>query len=72
MKTLKIFANSIKIKPTERKIKKSEEVISQIGSNVLPKEMPVERKYSNNIDYQDIFQSIKDKIQVSIDNMKRR
>lgn len=72
MKTLKIFANSIKIKPTERKIKKSEEVISQIGSNVLPKEMPVERTYSNNIDYQDIFQSIKDKIQVSIDNMKRR
>lgn len=72
MKTLKIYANSIKIKPTERKIKKSEEVISQIGSNVLPKEMPVDRKYSNNIDYQDIFQSIKDKIQVSIDNMKRR
>lgn len=72
MKILNVSAKNIKVKPTERKIKKSEEVLSQVGDSILPKEIPVEKKYDNNIEYQDIFQAIKDKIQVSIDNMKRR
>lgn len=72
MKILNISAKNVKIKPTERKIKKSEKVLSQVSNNILPKEVPVEKKYNNKIEYQDIFQSIKDSIQVSIDNMKRR
>lgn len=72
MKILNISAKNIKIKPTEKKIKKSEKVLYQVSNNILPKEVPVEKKYNNKIEYQDIFQSIKDSIQVSIDNMKRR
>lgn len=72
MKILNISAKNIKIKPTEKKIKKSEKVLSQVSNNILPKEVPVEKKYNNKIEYQDIFQSIKDSIQISIDKMKRR
>ncbi len=71
MKILNISAKNIKIKPTEKKIKKSEKALSKISSNILPKEKPLEKNY-NNIEYQDIFQSIKNKIQISIDKMKRR
>ena len=72
MKILNISAKNIKIKPTEKKIKKSEKALSKISSNILPKEVPGEKKYNNKIEYQDIFQSIKDSIQISIDKMKRR
>ena len=68
MNVQKINAN-IRIKPTEKKIKKTEKVIENIKGGILPKELPIEKEV-NLLTEADIFQRIKDKIQIAVDNMK--
>ncbi len=65
MKTPKI--SNISIKPTERKIKKAKHYAEKTG--VLPKEMPVEKKIYLETNA-DAFERIKDKIRITLDNLR--
>ena len=65
---IKKIAANMSIKPTDRKIKKAKQMAEHSG--VLPKEMPIEKKFFLEPN-SDSFERIKDKIQVSIDQMKR-
>lgn len=67
MKVLKI--NNIRIKPTEKKIKKAEQITNEISNNVLPKDMPIEKKITF-VSASEAFQRVKDKIQIAVDNMR--
>lgn len=68
MKVLKIN-NNVRIKPTEKKMKKAEQIANEISNNVLPKEMPIEKKITF-ISASEAFQRVKDKIQIAVDNMR--
>ena len=67
MKVLKI--NNIRIKPTEKKIKKAEQITNEISNNVLPKDMPIEKKVTF-VSASEAFRRVKDRIQIAVDNMK--
>ena len=62
------IASKITIRPTNKKMKQAKQFIENSG---LPREMPVEKKiyYSSEAD---CFDKIKDSIQISIENMKRK
>lgn len=67
MNVKKIAAN-MSIKPTDRKIKKAKQIAEHSG--ILPKEMPIEKRIYLEPN-SDSFERIKDRIQVSIDSMKK-
>lgn len=68
MKVFKIN-NNVRIKPTEKKMKKAEQIANEISSNVLPKEMPIEKKITF-VSASEAFQRVKDKIQIAVNNMR--
>lgn len=65
---IKKISGKITIRPTEKKIKKAKHVMEKVMN--LPKEEPLERKIYLETAF-DSFQREKEKIQLSIDNMKR-
>ena len=65
---IKKIAGNIAVRPTDRKIKQVKQTIQNSG--VLPHDMPLERDiYITS--KADIMESVKNKIQISIENMKR-
>ncbi len=65
---IKKIAANMSIKPTDRKIKKAKQMAEHSG--ILPKEMPIEKRIYLEPN-SDSFERIKDRIQVSIDSMKK-
>ena len=61
--------NHIQIRPTDKKMKQAKRTIDSISSG-LPKEMPIEKEV-HILTPTEIMDSIKNKIQISIDNMTR-
>lgn len=60
----------INIKPTNKKMENAKKIIKEQTKSILPKEMPIEKKaywYSE----ADIFDMVKNKIQITIDNMRK-
>ena len=60
------LTQNVNIKPTDRKIKKA--TAKKFG--VLPKEMPLEKPI-NFKTLSDMFERVKDSIQIAVDNMTR-
>ena len=69
MKVLKVNGN-VRIKPTEKKIKKAEQVTESLLEKMGPYEVPLEKKVTF-VSPAEAFERIKDKIQISIENMKK-
>lgn len=62
------LTQNVNIKPTDRKIKKAKAAAKKLG--VLPKEMPIEKTvYIKTLS--EMFERVKDSIQISVDNMTR-
>ena len=71
MKLTPIKPGEIKIIPTKKKFEKEQKVYNQtIGCSGLPEEMPLERNIYLTTPA-DAFEQIKNKIQITIENMKR-
>lgn len=62
------LTQNVNIKPTDRKIKKAKAAAKKFG--VLPKEMPLEKPI-NFKTLSDMFERVKDSIQIAVDNMTR-
>ena len=62
------LTQNVNIKPTDRKMKKAKVAAKKFG--VLPKEMPIEKTvYIKTLS--EMFERVKDSIQISVDNMTR-
>ncbi len=61
--------NNITIRPSNRKMKRAKMAMENLGG-ALPKEMPVEKKVYF-VSAAETMERIKDKIQVTIDNIKK-
>ena len=64
---VKLNINKINIHPTDKKIKKVQKAVNDFSA--LPREMPLEPSYNFDT-LMDRFENIKNKILVSIDNMR--
>ena len=77
MKTIKINPTQVKIVPTKKKFENAQKIAQNtlsensqiIGESGLPKEMPIEKKFFIT-SAQDVFESVKDSIQLSIERMR--
>ena len=58
---------SLNVKPTNKKIEKAKIATEKTG--ILPKEMPLEKEVYI-LSPAEMFERVKDKIQISIDNMR--
>lgn len=67
MKVPKI--NNIQIRPTDKKMKQAKRTIDSISSG-LPKEMPIEKEIRI-LTPAEIMDRVRNRIQISIDNMTR-
>ena len=65
MKVSKI--TSLNVKPTNKKMEKAKVAAEKTG--ILPKEMPLEKEIYI-LSPAEMFERIKDRIQISIDNMR--
>ena len=57
------------IKPTNRKVRKAKEVVQQVSESFLPKELPIEKEVRI-VSQFELFERIKDKLQIAIDRIK--
>ncbi len=64
---IKKISGKITVRPTNKKMREAKQTVKQ--ANILPKEIPVEKKiYFHPLS--ESFERIKDYIQISIENMK--
>lgn len=64
---VKKISGKITVRPTNKKMREAKQAVS--GAGILPKEMPIEKKiYLQPLS--EIFERVKDSIQISIQNMK--
>ena len=69
MKLIPVNPADIRIKPTEKKLKRAAAFAQAVGESVLPKEMPVERDIYIKTEA-DMFSQIKNRIQLAVENIR--
>ncbi len=66
---IKKVAGNITIRPTDRKMKQAKHLVESTG--VLPKEMPIEKKFYI-VPASQMLNRIKDSIDTAVDNFMRK
>lgn len=68
MNVPKISTRNIRITPTEKKLRRAGEFAKEVTASILPKEMPIERRYYIS-SAADKFDMVKNKIQIAVEKM---
>lgn len=69
MKLIPVNPTDIRIKPTEKKLKRAAAFAQSVSESILPKEMPVEHNIYIKTEAE-IFSQIKNRIQLAVENIK--
>ena len=69
MKLIPVNPTDIRIKPTEKKLKRAAAFAQSVSESILPKEMPIERDICIKTEAE-TFSQIKNRIIIAIENIK--